>query len=199
LKQKWRAFVSAFPTLEHLLRNGDRGRPPTRSAVIASGGECPEIYGDAAVLLPEVDVPKTHKISIILHVLKDAMFQAAIEKLDADHIKLISLRSVAFDEIEGVIGDIMSCEEIVSTSLHGVIVSHAYVIPCQSLRVTNDLENARDSFKIWDYKLLVGLDDPAFGVSPRFIDLKWLEARECVLLPSPIDTTALRAPFPFPG
>ncbi|WP_200913268.1 hypothetical protein [Methylobacterium sp. Leaf106] len=66
-------------------------------------------------------MPKTHKISIILHVLKDAMFRAAIEKLGADHIKLISLRSVALDEIEGVIGDIMSCEEIVSTSLHGVI------------------------------------------------------------------------------
>lgn len=190
------------PHPEHLLRNGDRGRLPTRSAVIASGGECPEIYGDAAALLPEVDVPnvpETHKISINPHLLQEAMFRAAIEKLGADRISPISLRSVAFDEIEGVIGDIMNCEEIVSTSLHGVIVSHAYVIPCQSLRVTSDLENARDSFKIWDYKLLVGLDDPAFGVSPRFIDLKWLEARECVLLPSPIDTKALRAPFPFPG
>lgn len=75
-------------------------------------------------------MPKTHKISITLHVLQDAMFRAAIEKLGVDHIRLISLRSVAFEEIEGVIGDIMSCEEIVSTSLHGVIVSHAYGIPC---------------------------------------------------------------------
>lgn len=52
-----------------------------------------------------------------------------------------------------------------------------------------------------DCKLSVGLDDPAFGVSPRFIDLKWFEARVSpaavadryegspitVLLPRPIE------------
>ncbi|MCJ2128072.1 polysaccharide pyruvyl transferase family protein [Methylobacterium sp. E-045] len=175
--------------------------PLSRAAVIASGGECPEIYGDAAVLLPELyapNVPKTHKIGIIPHVLQEGMFRAAIEKLDADHIKIISLLSVTFDEIEGVIRDIMSCDEIVSTSLHGLIVSHAYGVPCQSLNVTSDTESAEDSFKMRDYKLSVGLDDPALGVPPRFTDLGWLEARKCVLPPSPIDTKALRAAFPFP-
>ncbi|WP_051093026.1 polysaccharide pyruvyl transferase family protein [Methylobacterium sp. 77] len=175
--------------------------PLSRDAVIASGGTCPEIYGDPAVLLPELyapDVPKTHKIGIIPHVLQEAMIRAAIEKIGADHIKIISLRSVTFDDIEGVIRDIMSCEEIVSTSLHGLIVSHAYGVPCQSLRVTGEPETAGDSFKMRDYKLSVGLDDAALGVPPRFTDLTWLESRKCVLPPSPIDTKPLRAAFPFP-
>ena len=146
----------------------------SRSAVIASGGECPEIYIDAAVLLPEVsapDVPKTHKIGIIPHMLQEAMSRAFIEKLGADHIKVIPLRSVTFDEIQGVIRDIMNCKDIVSTSLHGLMVAHAYGIPCQSLRMTSDLDNAADSFKTLDYKFSTGLDDPALGVPPHFNDL----------------------------
>lgn len=175
--------------------------PLSRDAVIAAGGTCPEIYGDPAVLLPELyapEVTKTHKIGIIPHVLQEAMFQAAIKELGADHIKIISLLSVSFEEIEGVIRDILSCDEIVSTSLHGLIVSHAYGVPCQSLRVTGDTDTAGDSFKMRDYKLSVGLDDAALGVPSRFKDLTWLEARKCVLPPSPIATKALRDAFPFP-
>lgn len=175
--------------------------PLSRDAILAAGGQCPEIYGDPGVLLPELyrpEVTKTHKIGIIPHVLQEAMFRRAIEKHGADHIKIISLLSASFEDIERVIRDILSCEEIVSTSLHGLLVSHAYGVPCQSLRVTDEPDAAEDSFKMRDYKMSVGLSDAALGVPDGFGDLAWLEKRKCVVPPSSIDTKALRAAFPFP-
>ncbi|WP_348646115.1 polysaccharide pyruvyl transferase family protein [Methylobacterium sp. SD274] len=171
--------------------------PLSRGAVLAAGAECPEIYGDAAVLLPEIyapDVAKTHKIGIISHVLQDAEIRTAIRKLGLDHIKVISLHSVSFDDIERVIRDILSCEEIVTTSLHGLIVSHAYGVPAQYMNLNGDT----NSFKVEDYKLSVGLTDPALQAQREFTDVDWLDARRCVLPPSRIDTVALRSAFPFP-
>ena len=45
--------------------------PATRDRVIAQGGTCPKIYGDAALLLPEVVKPndKKYKIGITPHVI----------------------------------------------------------------------------------------------------------------------------------
>lgn len=171
--------------------------PLSRSAVLAAGAECPEIYGDAAVLLPELyapDVAKTHKIGVISHVLQDAEIREAVRKVGLDHIKVISLHSVSFEDIERVIRDILSCEEIVTTSLHGLIVSHAYGVPAQYM----NLNGNTNSFKVEDYKLSVGLTDPALQGRREFTNVDWLEARSCVLPPSQIDTVALRAAFPFP-
>ncbi|MFD1303580.1 polysaccharide pyruvyl transferase family protein [Methylobacterium marchantiae] len=171
--------------------------PLSRDAVLAAGGECPEIYGDPAVLLPELFTPettKTHKVGIIAHVLQEAEVRAAVDKLDAKHIKVISLLAASFEDIERVIADIVSCEEIVTTSLHGLIVSHAYGIPAQYM----NLNGETNSFKMQDYKMSVGLSDAALRGMREFTDLKWLDARQCVLPPSRIDTAALRSAFPFP-
>lgn len=175
--------------------------PLSREAVLASGGDIPEIYGDGAVLLPEIYAPqveKTHRIGIIPHVLQEQQLRDALEKAGKTHeVKVISLLAADFADIERVIRDIISCEEIVSTSLHGVIVSHAYGVPCQSARIIAPEEDAEDSFKMRDYKASVGLEDGPIGIPESFTDMDWLEARQCRLPPRPIDTVALRAAFPF--
>ncbi|WP_019903528.1 polysaccharide pyruvyl transferase family protein [Methylobacterium sp. 77] len=175
--------------------------PLSRDAVLAAGGQCPEIYGDAAILLPELYSPiveKTHTIGIIPHVLQEARIRKALTAIGADHVKVISLLAVTFDDIERVIRDILSCEEIVSTSLHGLIVAQAYGIPCQSARLSDGKSAAEDSFKMRDYKQSVGLADAALDLPRKFKDLTWLDRRACVLPPSPLDPKPLRDAFPFP-
>ncbi|MCJ2129867.1 polysaccharide pyruvyl transferase family protein [Methylobacterium sp. E-045] len=175
--------------------------PLSREAVLAAGGQCPEIYGDAAILLPELYAPvveKTHTVGIIAHVLQEARIRQAVEAVGADHVKVISLLAVSFEDIERVIREILSCEEIVTTSLHGLIVAHAYGVPAQSARLAEGKKEAKDSFKMRDYKQSVGLSDEALELPRTFDDLAWLDRRACVLPPSPLDTKPLRAAFPFP-
>ncbi|ATI80203.1 polysaccharide pyruvyl transferase family protein [Sphingobium yanoikuyae] len=175
--------------------------PLSREAVLAAGGDVPEIYGDGAVLLPEIYAPqveKTHRIGIIPHVLQEEQLRETLEKAGkTQEVKVISLLAADFADIERVIRDILSCDEIVSTSLHGVIVSHAYGVPCQSARIIDPEGDAEDSFKMRDYKASVGLEDGPIGIPESFTDIDWLDARQCRLPPRPIDTVALRAAFPF--
>lgn len=173
--------------------------PLSRKVVLENGGKVPEVYGDPAVLLPELYAPpvtKRHRLGIIAHVLQEDHFRQALAKIGRDDIKLISLLSVSFAEIERVIDEIRACEEIVSTSLHGVIVAHAYGVPCQSLKMVKS-GTAGDSFKMTDYKTSVGLEDSPLVVREDFADLDWLDARRCVLPPRLIDTAPLKAAFPF--
>ncbi len=177
-----------------------RPRPLSRKVVTESGGKVPEIFGDPAVLLPELYAPpvaKKYKLGIIPHVLQEDTFRQQLAKTGRDDVKLISLLSVSFADIERVIDDIRSCEELVSTSLHGVIVAHAYGIPCQSLKMVKS-GTAGDSYKMTDYKMSVGLDDSPLVVREDFTDLDWLESRRCVVPPRLIDTTPLKGAFPFP-
>ena len=176
--------------------------PLSRAVVLAAGAQVPEIYGDPAVLLPELydpGVEKTHDVGIIAHVLQEDLIRENLVRMGGDgRVKMISMRAGLFSQIEGVIRDIKSCREIISTSLHGVIVAHAYGVPCQSARVAKDSEEVGDSFKMRDYKLSVGLSDQAIGIPRSFDNLNWLEKRVCALPPSPIDTAKLRGAFPFP-
>lgn len=176
--------------------------PMSRQAVLAAGGDCPEVYGDPAVLLPELydePVEQTTDVGIIPHVLQEAGVRTNMSRVEAPgSVKIISLLAGTFAEIEAVIREIRSCREIVSTSLHGVIVAHAYGIPCQSARIVKPGEVAADSFKMRDYKASVGLEDSALAIPGEFDTLDWLDARQCALPPVPINTAALRAAFPFP-
>lgn len=175
--------------------------PLSRDAVLAAGGTMAEVYGDGAVLLPEIYAPqveKTHRVGIIPHVLQEQQVRDTLAKTGrSDEVKVINLLAADFADIERVVRDILSCDEIVSTSLHGVIVSHAYGIPCQSARIVAPGEEAEDSFKMRDYKASVGLEDRPIGIPNRYDDIDWLDARQCSLPPKPIDTAALRAAFPF--
>lgn len=85
-------------------------------------GKC-EVYGDPALLLPLVYTPQVKekfKYGIIPH-MRD--YAKIIKEYPKD--KIINLN----DRIENVIDNINSCEYIISTSLHGVIVAHAYGVP----------------------------------------------------------------------
>lgn len=96
--------------------------PITRSCL--DGTRVPAVYGDPALLLPEIyspDVPTVHRVGVMPHY------------IDASRARSRYPRALFIDVKGGwrrVIRQVMSCEHIITTSLHGVIVADAYGIPC---------------------------------------------------------------------
>lgn len=101
--------------------------PQTRKFLLSQGHQVPEVYGDPALLLPDYYNPKVDKkynFGIIPHyndfkTVKDWYG-------DVENVCLIDLMT---NDIEETTKQILSCDAIVSSSLHGVIVAHAYGIP----------------------------------------------------------------------
>lgn len=113
--------------------------PLTRSALRGCGYQCPEVYGDPGVLMPLVyqsQVEKKHKLGVILH------FKQMID-LSTD-AKNMDIRT---DDYQKFIDDLCSCEKIISSSLHGIILAEAYGIPAVFLGEGRDSE----MFKYYDW------------------------------------------------
>lgn len=133
--------------------------PRTRELVLRNGGTCPEVYGDAAWFLPVLYRPavqKTHKTGLILH------FTHEDAPLDVDpSIRRINIRRLGYDQIEDFLTEVLSCERIVSSSLHGVIIAQAYGIPACLATVTNARQQIHgDGIKFQDYYASVGVQTP---------------------------------------
>jgi len=114
--------------------------PLTRKAVKLAGGECPEIYGDPALLLPffhNAHVDKIHDIGLVPHYRDLPHYRdtglPTISPLTADPLK--------------VVDRIRQCRAILSSSLHGIVIAHAYGIPAAWLwtdRINGDGTKFRD-------------------------------------------------------
>lgn len=146
--------AGAFGTEDHLTISTKakflavRG-PLTRNLLRINGvKDVPEVYGDPALLMPKVfnpDVPKKHKIGVILRWSEKEWNNV---KFDSD-VKKIYLGT---DNIESVLTDIISCEKIFSSSLHGIILADAYGIPSAWLK--SDTPKGFE-FKFYDYFISV--------------------------------------------
>jgi len=120
-----------------------RGRL-TDEKLQAEGYAACGIYGDPALLLPlwmKPTVQKVHKLGLIPHWKEVDYF---IEHYGSQY-HIIDLRT---RDIEKVVNEISSCEYILSTSLHGVIVAHAYEVP--ALWIKKGYIDT-DGFKFHDY------------------------------------------------
>jgi len=116
------------------------------------GYDAPDVFGDPALLLPLVyhpSVEKRYRVGIILHYAHEGVVN--IDELPND-VLIIDL----MDDIERVISKILSCERIISTSLHGIIVSNAYGIAALWAHVP-ELPLSGDSIKFKDYFSSVGV------------------------------------------
>ena len=104
--------------------------PLTREYLLKYNIDCPEIYGDPALLLPRYYQPNTnrrYKIGLIPHHRDyDITSFDKYEKLNEDII-LIDVAHYG-DRFFEVIDKICSCDIILSSSLHELIVSDAYGI-----------------------------------------------------------------------
>jgi pyruvyltransferase len=126
--------------------------PLTRKRLIELGYNCPEIYGDPALLLPLVHKPKVterYKIGVIPHYVD---YNYVLKQIgNNDDFLVINI----FDPIEKVIDNINKCEKTISSSLHGLIVSHAYNKPSLWVKFSGNL--AGDDTKFYDYLYSVNI------------------------------------------
>lgn len=129
--------------------------PETMAYLIKKGYVCPEIYGDPAILLPKYFDPKPskkNKIGIIPHYHD---YETILSWYgNESEICIIDLRTL---NVEDVTFKILECERVISSSLHGLIVSHAYGIPAIWIRFSNKLFG--DNVKFIDYQRSVKMEE----------------------------------------
>lgn len=103
--------------------------PLTRLQLMKKGISCPEIYGDPTLLLPyfySPKLPKKYKIGFIPHWSSiDTMNTIRFKRDSRVHL----IKMSGYKKWTDVIDEIVSCEYIVSESLHGLIMAEAYGIP----------------------------------------------------------------------
>lgn len=166
--------------------------PLTRRRLLELGHECPEVYGDPALLLPRVyrpaGEPPRHPVGFIPHFVDRHLFSDRAEFHVVDPTR----------PVETVIEDIASCRLTFSASLHGLIVSHAYGVPSVWVRPVNPIDG--DDVKFHDYFLSLGLDPPP--VTLRRFDAAELASHErSATLPDPgplLEPLARSCPFGRP-
>jgi hypothetical protein len=167
--------------------------PLTRARALACGAFCPEIYGDPALLLPRLYRPATRERSgagLVAHFADKPRLAASLRLIGG--LKLIDIQA----PVESVIDRVASCEFVASSSLHGIILSHAYGIPAVWVRF-RPLPSGDDS-KFYDYFLSVGQElQPPVSVSYDEIDLAALSRR--IALPNYLDLEPLWKACPFRG
>ena len=113
--------------------------------------ECPNIFGDPALLLPLIykpSVKKKYRLGIIPHVIdqKHPVITELKEKYSKD-VLIIDLAN--YKKWTDVIDQICSCEQILSSSLHGLIVSDAYHVPNCWIELSGNISGGH--FKFFDY------------------------------------------------
>lgn len=126
--------------------------PLTRKILIKQGLDCPEIYGDPAILYPKFYKPKLfkkYKLGIIPHYV-DKNNPILNEIHNYPDILIIDIQ----DGIKNVVDKICSCQKIASSSLHGIIAADAYGIPSTWIQLSNTVIG--DGFKFFDYFHSVG-------------------------------------------
>lgn len=123
--------------------------PLSEKKALDMGGNLCRIYGDPALLLPIIynpNIKKKYKLGVIPHWRETNYF---LKKFPGCYI--IDVRT---DKVEKIIDKILSCEKILSTSLHGIITAHAYGIPALWL---NPIDLVSNGFKFEDYFISVGI------------------------------------------
>lgn len=128
--------------------------PLSQQRLLELGYDCPAIYGDPALLLPRYyhpQVDKKYKLGVIPHI-NDYEEVNEWYKNDSN-IKVINFRT---NDVEQTTRELLECESIISSSLHGVIVAHAYNIPAIQVQFSDRIYG--DGVKYHDYYLSVDLE-----------------------------------------
>ena len=132
--------------------------PLTRKAILEQGIECPDKCGDIACLLPLFYTPKIpsgkKKITIIPHFRTLKTGCDLVNTIAAEHDCSI-LSIFQYDKWTDIIDAIAGSSFVISESLHGLIVSETYNIPCVWVEFLNhspDMNIMGKYYKDWSFK-----------------------------------------------
>lgn len=175
--------------------------PLTRKLLEERGIPCPEVYGDPALLFPLLaDLPPIrprYRLGVVAHFkdLKSKTTLAQYKRLTSDpSCRLINIKAGRF----AVAKQILSCQAIISSSLHGLVLADAFDRPSRWVRPASQLRAG--DFKYRDYFLSMsrGAEEPLALESCSSIDFAM---REMPGSPRTIDLAPLvdACPFIDPG
>ena len=136
------ALPAQAPHRVHAVRG-----PLTRKMLMQSGIKCPDVYGDPALLLPRYfNPPKScpYRLGVIPHMV-DKNHPWIESSAKEEGVKVIDIEA----DIETFVKDVLSCECILSSSLHGLICADAYEIPNRRIVLSDQIQGA--DFKFLDY------------------------------------------------
>jgi pyruvyltransferase len=129
--------------------------PLSRDILIRQKMDCPEIFGDPALLYPRFYKPekeKKYRLGIIPHYVDKR--STAVKNLAGNpEVKIIDIER----PINDVVDQVCSCKYIASSSLHGIIVADAYRIPSVWIKISDKIVGG--GFKFQDYFASVGRRD----------------------------------------
>ena len=149
-----------LPKLEILALRG-----PLTAKALEYTGNC--VFGDPVILAPYLMPPKSVKFSVGIVPHYSDKFHEAIEPFKSDpNYKIIDVEA----PWKYVLENITSCEVILSSSLHGLIIADAYGKPNQRISLSKNLTGG--DFKFNDYGLSVGRDSIPAKVIENQYDLK---------------------------
>jgi pyruvyltransferase len=146
-----RSIIHIVPRKVHSVRG-----PLTRQRLLDQGIDCPPVYGDPALLVSKYYRPKSrkkYKYGIMPHYAdeKNPLVRSIISRPD---VLIISMAS--YEHWHDIPDAVCSCEMILSSSLHGLIVADSYGIPSVWARFSDNI--AGGGFKYMDYFASVGRD-----------------------------------------
>lgn len=132
--------------------------PRTREKLLQSGVDCPEVYGDPALLLPlfyDKEVPKSKEYIIVTHYSKEKFIPAVHQG---------NLVTTLTSDWTGFIDDIRGAQYVLCGSLHALIIAEAYNVPAILIKseIDNDLFKYEDyyySTKRFDYNIAATIDE----------------------------------------
>lgn len=144
--------------------------PITRDRVLELGGQCDEVYGDPALLLPRFYLPstnaKSYRVGIIPHYVDYDLVNAWFGN-DPD-IKVINLLN---SNIESVIDDITQCENVVSSSLHGIIAAQVYGVNAHWVKFSDKLKGDGTKFQDYFASVKIEMEQEVISTKPTHKEL----------------------------
>lgn len=129
--------------------------PLTRNIFLKYKVDCPKVYCDPVLLLPEIYLPnkieKKFDVGIIAHY---------VDKNLVRQKKIINNGlTYHFIDIEAdwrqIVQHVNMSRYIISSSLHGIIVAHAYGIPATRMKLSSNINGG--NFKFNDYALAMNI------------------------------------------
>lgn len=153
------------------------------------------VVGDPALLLPIYYTPKVekkYKLGIFPHYIdSDVIVYNLLNRIPNDVVIIYAL-----DDIEKTIDLICSCERVISSSLHGLVVADAYRIQSKWVKFSDRILG--DGTKYMDYYSSIGYDIATKPVDLRNnIKVESMLSVECDLKELKIDLNKMINCCPF--
>jgi len=144
----------------------------TREKLINMGVDCPEKYGDMGVILPLVYknniVKKTIKVGILPHYVDKNKIDDLKNYLDENNITFKVLNIMSAHNAKELIDDVCSCEYLITSTLHGIILGISYNIKSIWLKFSNNVTGS--NFKYYDFFSSLNIDYDSVKIDKNILN-----------------------------